>query len=84
MALRNRISPGHGVMRPRREATFVVNTEATESDPTALDRDTLKRLAVGGGAKTAAAPRRRVELWHTLGAILLVLLLGEALLLRRK
>jgi hypothetical protein len=30
------------------------------------------------------APRRRVELWHALGAGLLLLLLGEALLLRRK
>ncbi|MDB4965474.1 MAG: hypothetical protein JWN44_1163 [Myxococcales bacterium] len=73
-----------GVMRPRREATFVVNVEAAESDPTPIDHETLQRLAVGGGAKTAAAPRRRVELWHSLGAILLVLLLGEALLLRRK
>jgi hypothetical protein len=74
-----------GVMRPRRDATFVVNVDAAESDPTPLDPARLKELAVGGGAKiAAAAPKRRVELWHTLGAALLILLLGEALLLRRK
>ncbi|MGZ3429234.1 MAG: hypothetical protein ACXVCV_21430, partial [Polyangia bacterium] len=74
-----------GVLRPRRDATFVVNVDAAESDPTPIDAARLKSLAVGGGAKVAAAaPKRRVELWHTLGAALLILLLGEALLLRRK
>jgi hypothetical protein len=74
-----------GVLRPRRDATFVVNVDAAESDPTPIDPARLKSLAVGGGAKVAAAaPKRRVELWHTLGAALLILLLGEALLLRRK
>jgi len=74
-----------GVMRPRRDATFVVNIDATESDPTPIDPARLKQLAAGGGAKVAgAAPKRRVELWHSLGALLLLLLLGEALLLRRK
>jgi hypothetical protein len=37
-----------------------------------------------GATATAKAPRRRVELWHALGAALLLLLLGEAVLLRRK
>ncbi len=74
-----------GVMRPRRDATFVVNVDAAESDPTPIDATRLQQLAVGGGAKVAAAaPKRRVELWHMLGAALLILLLGEALLLRRK
>jgi len=74
-----------GVMRPRRDATFVVNVDAAESDLTPIDPARLKELAAGGGAKVAsAAPKRRVELWHTLGAALLILLLGEALLLRRK
>ena len=73
-----------GVMRPRRDATFAVNVDAAESDPTKVDGARLKQLAVGGGAKVAAAPRRRVELWHSLGALLLLLLLGEALLLRQK
>jgi len=74
-----------GVMRPRRDATFVVNVDAAESDLTPIDPARLQQLAAGGGAKIAAAvPKRRVELWHTLGAALLILLLGEALLLRRK
>jgi uncharacterized membrane protein len=74
-----------GVMRPRRDATFVVNVDAAESDLTPIDALRLKQLAAGGGAKLAASvPKRRVELWHTLGAALLILLLGEALLLRRK
>jgi hypothetical protein len=79
-------SAGHdGVMRPRRDATFVVNIDPAESDPTPIDPARLKQLAAGGGAKVAgAAPKRRVELWHALGAALLLLLLGEALLLRRK
>ena len=52
---------------------------------TPIDPVRLKQLAAGGGAKLAASvPKRRVELWHTLGAALLILLLGEALLLRRK
>jgi hypothetical protein len=74
-----------GVMRPRRDATFVVNVDPAESDPTPIDAAKLRALAAGGGAKVAqAAPKRRVELWHALGAALLALLLGEALLLRRK
>lgn len=73
-----------GVLRPRQDATFVVNVDAAESDPTPIDPARLQQLAVGGGAKITAAPRRRVELWHALGAALLLLLLGEALLLRRK
>ena len=75
-----------GVMRPRRDATFVVNVDAAESDLTPH-----RSGAPAGSSPPAAAPRspppspkRRVELWHTLGAALLFLLLGEALLLRRK
>ena len=74
-----------GAMRPRRDATFVVNVDAAESDLTQIDPLRLKQLAAGGGAKlSASVPKRRVELWHILGAALLILLLGEALLLRRK
>lgn len=74
-----------GVLRPRGDATFVVNVDAAESDLRPIDHARLDELAAGGGAKLAASrPKRRVELWHALGAALLVLLLGEALLLRRK
>ena len=55
-----------------------------ESDLACIPPDRLARLSAGAGAKTVQAPRRRVELWHAMGAGLLLLLLGEALLLRRK
>ncbi|HEX4458253.1 MAG TPA: BatA domain-containing protein [Polyangia bacterium] len=74
-----------GVMRARPDASFVVDVDAAESDPTPIDAARLQQLTAGGGAASAqAVPKRRVELWHTLGAALLLLLLGEALLLRRK
>jgi hypothetical protein len=76
---------GHdGVMHRRPEGTFVVNVDPAESDPTPIDPARLRQLALGGGGVAAAPPKRRVELWHALGAALLLLLLGEALLLRRK
>ena len=73
-----------GVLHRRPEATFVVNVDPAESDPTPIDAARLRQLAIGGGGAAAAPPKRRVELWHALGAALLLLLLGEALLLRRK
>lgn len=74
-----------GVMRARPDASFVIDVDAAESDPTPIDAARLRALTAGGGAASAqAVPKRRVELWHTLGAALLLLLLGEALLLRRK
>jgi hypothetical protein len=75
---------GDGVMRPRREASFVVNVDAAESDPGKITPAQLAALTTGSGGTTAEPPKRRVELWHALGAALLLLLLGEALLLRRK
>ncbi len=70
--------------KPRPQATFVVNLDAGESDVARIAPDRLAQLAAGAGAKSVKAPRRRVELWHAMGAGLLLLLLGEALLLRRK
>jgi hypothetical protein len=78
------VAGADGVLRPRREASFVVNVDAGESDPTKIAPTRLAALAAGGGAHAAEPPKRRVELWHALGAGLLLLLLGEALLLRRK
>jgi hypothetical protein len=70
--------------KPRPQATFVVNIDPGESDLARMPSDRLAQLAAGAGSKVAQAPRRRVELWHAMGAGLLLLLLGEALLLRRK
>jgi hypothetical protein len=76
---------GDGVARTRPTASFVVNIDAAESDPTPIASVALAKLTGAATTKSASAvPRRRVELWHALGAALLLLLLGEALLLRRK
>jgi len=72
-------------MRPRPSASFAVTLDPAESDPTPLPPARVAALKTGGGASAGAhAPKRRVELWHALGAALLLLLLGEAILLRRK
>jgi hypothetical protein len=78
------VAGSDGQLRPRREASFVVNVDAAESDPGKIAPARLVALAAGGGSRSAEPPKRRVELWHALGAGLLLLLLGEALLLRRK
>lgn len=76
---------GQESLRPRPAATFVVNVDPAESDLQRITGERLAQLASGGTqAKGAQAPRRRVELWHALGAGLLLLLLLEAVLLRRK
>lgn len=75
-----------GGLKPRPQHTFVVNVDPVESDLQRIPDARLARLRAGAGATAAAgqAPKRRVELWHALGAALLVMLLGEAVLLRRK
>ena len=78
-----------GVLRPRPAEFFVVNVEPGEGDLqqappgrlTALQRPLNHDGATGDGG---GAPKRQVELWHYLGALLLALLVGEALLLRQK
>ena len=65
-----------------------VNLDAAESDLqlapasrlAALQRPLLQNDASPSGKN----PKRKVELWHALGWLLLVLLLGESLLLRQK
>jgi hypothetical protein len=77
-----------GVLKPRPSEHFVVNIDPIESDLqlapasrlAALQRPLITQEASAGGKN----PRRRVELWHALGWVLLVILLGEALLLRQK
>jgi Aerotolerance regulator N-terminal/von Willebrand factor type A domain len=78
------VAAGDGTFKPRPAASFVVNVDAAESDPARIAPARLAQLSAGGGAHTTKPPRRRVELWHALGAGLLLLLLGEAVLLRRK
>ena len=77
-----------GVLKARPSEHFVVNIDPSESDLqlapasrlAALQRPLLQNEA----SPTGKNPRRRVELWHALGWALILLLLGEALLLRQK
>jgi hypothetical protein len=67
----------------RKEAQdFVVNLDPRESDPARLAPEKRPdRIAVNtGGAKP---PKHRVELWHSLSAALILLLLVESLLALR-
>ncbi len=70
-------------LRERPAAEFVINVDPRESDlrhvaPTKVEHE------LGAAAPTKARPGlRRVELWHAVAAALLLLLLGEALLVRR-
>jgi hypothetical protein len=70
---------------PAVHGAFPVNVDPAESDLKHLEPARMAALAAGAGGTVAMkAARRRVELWHALGVGLLLLLLGEALLLRRK
>ena len=66
----------------RPESTFAVNLDPSVSDLARIDKD---ELPVGGTGASAAsgAQHRRVELWHALGALLLLLLGVEGLLVLR-
>lgn len=77
------------MLRPRPAESFVVNVDAGDSDLRRASAQRIEQLSrpapgAGPGGKDGAAPRRRVELWHAIGALLLLLLVGEALLLREK
>ncbi|MCS6912154.1 MAG: BatA domain-containing protein [Myxococcota bacterium] len=73
------------VLRPRPTEFFVVNVDVSQSDLRRASAARIEQLAQSVSSPTGAlAPRRRVELWHALGALLLALLVGEALLLREK
>jgi len=71
-----------GATHERDELAFVVNLDPHGSDLTPAPPSMLP--ASGAGEGTAPDDhRRRVELWHALAAILLLLLLAEGLLVQR-
>jgi len=73
--------PG-GSSRPRDELAFAVNLDPRGSDLTPASA--LELPTPGTGAATTAAPTTyRLELWHAIAALLLALLLAEALLAQR-
>ncbi|MEJ7598734.1 MAG: BatA domain-containing protein [Kofleriaceae bacterium] len=68
--------------RERGELAFVVNLDPRGSDLTPAPATALPPSGTGGG-DTPIDSSRRVELWHALGAALLLLLLAEGLLVQR-
>lgn len=69
---------GTWVDRPTQ--AFVVNLDTRESDPALLPADRRPDQPGAGATADASAPKRRMELWHLLGAALIALLLAESAL----
>ncbi|HEY3354922.1 MAG TPA: BatA domain-containing protein [Polyangia bacterium] len=70
-------------LRERASAAFVINVDPRESD---LRHLAPQKVPTGGAAKAGAKPeagRRRVELWHGVAALLLLVMLGETFIVRR-
>jgi hypothetical protein len=76
---RVRAARADGTASERPDAAFVVTLDASESDPARLPDDKRPDGAAAGAA-AGPAPRRRLELWHALGAAAIVLVLLESLL----
>ena len=62
---------------------FVVNLDPRESDPTRLAAEQRPDRVAAARAGATKPPKHRVELWHALSALLLVVLLLESLLTLR-
>jgi hypothetical protein len=68
-----------GVFVAQTAQDFAVNLDPRESDPAQLAPDKRPdRIAVASAG--AKPPKHRVELWHELSAILILIVLGESLL----
>ncbi len=79
---RVRAARGDGTISERPDAAFVVNLDTRESDPARLADDKRPDRAAAPGA-AGTAPRRKLELWHALGAAAIALVLLESLLTLR-
>jgi hypothetical protein len=71
-----------GATRERDELAFVVNVDPRGSDLT-ISPDTALPVSGTGGGAPPTDTQRRVELWHALAALVLLLLLAEGLLVQR-
>jgi hypothetical protein len=71
-----------GATRDREELAFVVNVDSRGSDLTQAPPSALPASGTGGGAAPIDT-QRRVELWHALAALVLLLLLAEGILVQR-
>lgn len=77
------IGVGSAAIAPRPSASFAVNVDTAESDLLPIAAAKLAEL-VATRPHHAPPPRRRIELWHALGAALLALLFVESLLAARR
>jgi len=80
---RVRAARADGTTSDRPDAAFVVNLDARESDPARLPDDKRPDRTATTAALAGPAPRRRLELWHALGAAAIGLVLIESLLTLR-
>jgi hypothetical protein len=71
-----------GATREREELAFAINVDPRGSDLTAAPPAALPESGTGGGAAPTDT-RRRVELWHALAALVLLLMLVEGVLVQR-
>jgi hypothetical protein len=71
-----------GTVDERPDAAFAVTLDVSESDPARLADDKRPDRA-SARAAGGPPPRRRLELWHMLGAAAIVLVLFESLLTLR-
>ncbi|HTL34910.1 MAG TPA: hypothetical protein VL326_17395, partial [Kofleriaceae bacterium] len=71
-----------GATHDRDELAFVVNVDPRGSDLSAAPQTAIPESGTGGGSAPTDT-KRRVELWHALAALLLLLLLTEGLLVQR-
>jgi hypothetical protein len=76
---RVRAARADGTISERPDEGFVVNLDPRESDPARLADDKRPDRAAAP-TTSGAAPRRRLELWHALGAAAIALVLLESLL----
>jgi len=79
---RVRAARADGTVDDRPDAVFAVTLDPGESDPARLADDKRPDRASARGAG-GPPPRRRMELWHALGAAVIVLVLFESLLTLR-
>jgi hypothetical protein len=70
-------------LRERLAAEFVINVDPRESDLRHVAPQKVEKDLQAAAPAKARPGLRRVELWHGVAAALLLLLLGEALLVRR-
>ncbi|HEY3804069.1 MAG TPA: BatA domain-containing protein [Kofleriaceae bacterium] len=71
-----------GATRPRDELAFAINVDPRGSDLTMAAASALPPSGTGAGT-TPNDNQRRVELWHGLAALVLLLLVAEGILVQR-